>query len=50
MSKLNVEIDYVRVAQFVKVVESYLEKIKNELDLAVVNSKIKGESNENILG
>ena len=36
MSNLKVEIDYVKIAQWMKVVQFYLNKITAELDRAVV--------------
>jgi hypothetical protein len=39
MSQLRVDIDYIKLAQYVAVIDKYLRQIKNELDRAVVERK-----------
>ena len=39
MSKLPVTIDYIKLAQWVKVLEKYTKRIKDELDRAVEEQK-----------
>ena len=39
MSKLPVNIDYIKLSQYVKVVECYMKKITEELDKAVIDQK-----------
>ncbi len=39
MSQLKVDIDYIKLAQYVANIEMYIRKIKNELDRAVVEKK-----------
>ena len=45
MSNLNVNIDYVKVAQWMKVVQFYLNKITAELDNAVINKGVGDDEN-----
>ena len=39
MSQLRVDIDYIKLAQYVAVIDKYLRQIKNELDRAVIEKK-----------
>jgi len=49
MSNLHVKIDYTKIAQWMKVVQFYLNKITAELDNAVIN-KEGGDDENNQLG
>jgi len=40
MSKLKVEIDYVKIAQYHKCIQYYLKRIEDELDMAVIERRI----------
>ena len=39
MSKLKVEIDYIKISQYVKMIEYYQKKIGIELDRAVLDQQ-----------
>ena len=39
MSKISVEIDYIKMAQYKKCIEYYLDKISKELDRAIKEKK-----------
>ncbi len=41
MSKLPVEIDYIKLAQWVNQIEHCIDKIRKELDMAVEKQKEK---------
>ena len=41
MSKLKVEIDYIKIGQYVANIDMYLRQIKAELDRAVIEQKDK---------
>lgn len=45
MSQLRVDIDYIKLAQYVANIEMYIRKIKNELDRAVVDKKETDDRN-----
>ena len=38
MSKLNVKIDYIKIAQCLEVIDQYTKKIKEELDRAAAEN------------
>ena len=39
MSRLNVEVDYIKIVQYKKMIDYYLKRIEEEMDRAVVERK-----------